>query len=157
MFRGSPGRLLPVLVIVSSLLSFVGPAEAATTDPACGVRSPAAFEDESTTNSLVFRKTVASGDTLIWNTDDDRSLKPKIVRIRFVGTHFSLMARGDDFTVAGQGNLKTGNFGGSLVERKIVRETDVTGRTKSHTLRTVRNIFAPGGRTQWVAFPGTKK
>jgi hypothetical protein len=151
------GRLLPAIAVASLLVSYAGPAEAATKDPACGVRSPGAFADAATENSLRFRKTVAAGDTLIWNTDDNRTLTPKLARIRFVGAQFAVMARGDSFTIAGQGNLKTGNFGGSLVERKVVRETDASGRTKSRTLRTVRNVFAQGGRTQWVVCPGTKR
>jgi hypothetical protein len=121
------------------------------------VRSPAAFGDASSSNSLVFRKTVALGDTLLWSTDDNRTLKPKVVRIRFVGTRFSVMARGDDFTIAGQGNLQFATFGGSLVERKVVRDTDASGRMTSRTVRTVRNVIAPGGRTQWVKCPSANK
>jgi hypothetical protein len=147
-------RVLLVLAVVALLTSFAGSAEAA--GAVCGTRSPAAFVDGTTKNSLKFQKT-AKGDTLIWNTDDNRTLTPKTVRIRFAGRQFQVTARGESFTIAGQGNLQNGSFGGSLVERKTVRETDKAGRTKSRTLRTVRNVFTPSGRSQWVACPSTKK
>jgi hypothetical protein len=155
------GRLSARLLLGATLLLPLGlPAaaiEAANTPSACGVRSPAAFVDLRGTNSISFQKTVANGDTLIWNTDDNRTLTPTTVRIRFVGRSFQVMARGNDFTIAGQGNLQSGNFGGSLVERKVVRETDASGRTKSRTLRTIRTVVDSGGLSQWVACPVTRK
>jgi hypothetical protein len=150
-------RLLPLFTVGMLLVVSVGQTEAATTPANCGVRSPAAFADGRGRNSIKFQKTVAKGDTLIWNTDDNRTLTPTTARIRFAGKGFQVMARGNDFTIAGQGNLQSGNFAGSLVERKVVRETDVSGRVKSRTQRTIRTIVASGGRTQWALCPGTKR
>src|SRR5690349_15392727 len=129
-----PGRLLvrPLFAMAIALLvASSGAAEAS--DSPCGIRSPAVFVDTQTGNAISFQKSVQRGDTLLFNTNDNRTLTPTTVHIRFVGAHFSFYARGDSYTIAGQGNLQSGAFGGSLVERKIVREPRADGGFKTRT------------------------
>src|SRR5689334_3080461 len=149
-----PGRLLvrPLSAIaIALLLASSGAAEASAA--ACGIRSPAVFLDSQTGNAIFFQKTVERGDTLQFDTNDNRTLEPTTVHIRFVGSHFSFYARGDNYTIAGQGNLQTGAFGGSLVERKIVREPRPDGGFKTHTQRTVRSLVTMTSKSQWVPCP----
>lgn len=153
-----PGRLLvrPLsAVVIALLLASSGGAEAS--DGTCGIRSPAYFLDGQTGNAITFQKTIDRGDVVVFDTNDSRTLTPSVAHIRFVGAHFSFYARGDDYTIAGQGNLQSGAFGGSLVERKIVREPRPDGGFRTHTQRTVRNLVTMTSKSQWVPCPPKTK
>lgn len=156
--RPVPSRrfVRPVLVMaVVLLVASTGAAEAA--DQACGIRAPASFADPQSGNSIFFQKSVEKGDTLRFNTNDNRTLVAMTAHIRFVGAHFSFYGRGEGYTIAGQGNLQTGAFGGSLVERKIVREPRPDGGFRTRTQRTVRNLVTMSAKSQWVpCAPKTK-